>query len=1043
MFKTAAPGCRLVSQLLTSVAVIALSVGEASATSISNDRTNPVNTSTVNGGAADDITITSSGSVTTATGPSVVIDSSNSVTNNGTIATSTNTGGTGVQIWSGNSGSFTNGGAIDLLFLDSNDMAAGADNIGIEVTGTGTFTGDITIEDDSSVKVGGDNSIGILIDAAMTGDLTIAGTVYTTATGVTSIWVDDAITGNFYLEDTGTITATGEGAIAIRIEDVISGRLWLNGTVVANGAEAGSDLDPDDDVIPQATAGVAIGASLGGGFQLGGIIDESDANEDATIYTYYSDYAVLISQTIASTPGNITLSAPGGTGGDYGFTNLGSINAYTGDEGEDVTSVRIEGAGGYTTTIEGGLYNAGTISGSATEATAYGLSFGSGAITPAIVNEGTLRASASGDSTATAYALRLEAGASVTSLTNTETIYAAATAEYANAYAILDESGSLTTITNNGSIKAAVFENEDGELDDNAATVAIDLSANTTGTTVTNAEDITGDVFLGSGNDSFSLVARYDDDDDDDDDDGKTDVSTMTGVIDFGAGDDDLIIEGGGTFTGGTLKSGGTLDIALNDGEITVVDDAELAGSTMTVAGASILTVEVGADADPLAARADLANSLTFETGTSLVLKMTEYVGLTAQYILAEAPTIDIADGLDTLTASEQPYLYNATFALTPGTVDQISVTLELKTADEMGLSEQQARLYDAVLEMLSAEDSGLDEILAPISDRKEFLAAYDQLLPDTSLATTRSSLAALDARSSALGDRRTMINLKARRAVKNNTGWVQVFGGALSTDTTVTSQGLDGTYYGMIAGADTKLFGLFPVGGYLMTIGSESDHADMSDEDIRHTGLSAGAYSAFEWGPAFLQFAAGYSLNNYDSTRVFNSGSTDVDIDSNWSGSGYDAEARAGFEAKFGALVITPSLAYAFLHTEEDERTEEGGGEGLDLVYLPYEADIQRTSAELAVGWEKMLKTDVVFRPEVFAAYREILDGAEQTVSARFVGGTEVFELPATLPENTIAGGLTLGVYGRGAELKAQYEFETGDGDTTHTGALKMVMRF
>lgn len=1014
-------------------------------TVIDGNRTTPVETSTANNGAADDVLIDEDATVTVANGTALNLDSNNDLTVDGTVRITSTTGGTGALLEAGNTGDFTFSGVMDLYQDEDPDEdelgpVLGEDNTGIEVSGAGVFTGDITLEDGSVIAVGGDDSFGINILSAMTGDISVGGTIQVVGENATGINLAAPLTGDFTIQRLGSLIAAGENARGVVIGAAVTGSVWNNGSIQVSGQEPGEDYEGVDP-LPTADFAVGIGASIGEGFQNGGLVGQDAQNLSASISSTLAPYAVLISPSIAVAPADIVLSSPNVANNAFGFINLGRITANPSNDGEDVAGVRVEGFGGFTTTIADGFLNFGAIGGFAVGGgDAAGISFGAGASTPVIDNQGSIVASSSNDTISNAYGLLIEAGASVLSLKNSGSVTATATAEFANATAIRDLTGLLATIENTGTIAAAIQPQADGELDDSSRAIAIDVSAATSTVTVTSADTIRGDILFGSGDDSLSILAYTDDPDVETDDDK---VSTITGLMEFGLGADVFNIGGGGTFSGGT-DFDGTLTINVTDGMALATTGSQIFASTLATGAAGILAAEINTDTDGTTPFVVVDGTLSFASGADLSLILTQFVGVAGDYLIAEAGTITIADGLAALTENNAPWIYDATFTLNDDVTDSISASIDLKTAEQLGLNAQQALLYDAVLEIMGEEGNVLDDLLAPIGTQDEFLAAFDTLLPDTSLGSLRSTLATTEARADALSRRSTVGEVRRRNRRNENGAWTQYFGGMVTIDETAEGQGIDGQIAGQIFGFDMELFEHAPVGLFLAASGTEFDNPLVGGEGLNATSVSAGAYATVAVGPVFAQVMAGYGYTTFSGTRVIATPTATAELESEWSGTQFDTELRLGAEIMIGDVRIVPIIGYSYVSISEDGRRESGGGIGYDLVYVPLDADVSSAFAEVTVSYDAKLRNSLIFRPELWGGVREIIDGADQEVVAQFSGGTELFVLNTSpLPESQTVAGMSLGLYGHEATLRAGYEYQTGDITEHHIGTLNVVFKF
>src|ERR1051325_7370600 len=212
-------------RLFVSAAVLPLvfvSAAQAE-TKISTATTTPVKTSTIAGGAPDQITIDTGGSIApTVAGAAVTIDSSNNVVNNGTISFNNVSGATAVQINGGVTTGLTNAGGIavveDYTPTDTDNdgdldgpFAQGANRFGIRATGPAPISG--AIVNTGTIGIDGNDSGGISIETRLNGSLTVQGGV--TVTGDRGVGVRaDSVDGD--VKVLGTVTMQGEGSTAVR-----------------------------------------------------------------------------------------------------------------------------------------------------------------------------------------------------------------------------------------------------------------------------------------------------------------------------------------------------------------------------------------------------------------------------------------------------------------------------------------------------------------------------------------------------------------------------------------------------------------------------------------------------------------------------------------------------------------------------------------------------------------------------------------------------------------------------------------------------------
>jgi len=290
------------------VAPLLLFAGSAFAeTTISNTRTTGVSTSTVNGGAADDIKVTNQGKFElTAGGPAITQNSNNNVNNDGgQITTKDVDGAVGILVDTTAgpvTGNLTQGGTIthsddftpsdtDKDGDDDGDFVEGTGKYGIRAIGAGGLNGFVL--NSGSITIEGNDSFGISIETDVSGYLRSYGSISVTGDNARGISVTGDIGGGTALEQrnglyvSGSVTVRGEGAVGIDVSGDVNGAFVLQGNVTATGLrydvrpfteEARDNLDADD--LLQATAGVRVTGNVRDGVILGMPTTAADVDTD-------------------------------------------------------------------------------------------------------------------------------------------------------------------------------------------------------------------------------------------------------------------------------------------------------------------------------------------------------------------------------------------------------------------------------------------------------------------------------------------------------------------------------------------------------------------------------------------------------------------------------------------------------------------------------------------------------------------------------------------------------------------------------------------
>jgi autotransporter-like protein len=989
--------------------------GSASAqVTINDDLTTPVLTGTASNGGPADVTISSTGSVTVTTGTAVTVNSNNKFTNQGTIAVNDADNGVGILVLTPHaSGDFVNNGAVNVLedytAKDTNDdgildepFAEGTGRYGIRVMGAGPFTGLFT--NSGAVTVEGNNSFGISLESAMVGNVLNSGAVTITGNNSTAFRTTGAITGGLRFQ--GQVLATGEGAKAIDIGGDISGGLSIYSTIQATGyrittrpstPEAVAKLLPAN--MLEGGPALTIAADVNGGVFIGApptiatdAPDTVDNDKDGvpdkqegtgTILVFGQAPAVVIGKTAE----NVHLGKFGADENAYGLIVRGRVEGSGVFDGKQANGIQI-GTGDGTVDVEGGVRVVGLVRATALKADATAIRLRSGAETPTLRNEGQIVAQGASDVTSTVRAVVIDAGASLGSITNTDTIQAKMVGDKGSATAILDQSGTLTSITNNARILATVQSASDSTSAPTGQAIAIDARANTTGVTINQAaipidEDtdtapvILGDILLGSGNDAVNVRG-----------------GVITGALDFGAGSNSILIDNGATYLG-AMSTAGTLNIDVIDGRLDNLSATAVASSALHVGADGVIAFAVD-PANNKAGQINVAGNAVLDSGAKLGVNILSLPQGTATFTVINAGNLSVG-GSDGDLLATTPFLF-----VTTATSDQAAGTIDLsvrrRTAEEAGFNKAEAAAYDSIYQGLP-RDSGILAAFVNQTDRDGLLGVYDQMLPDHAGGVTR----ALSWSSEAAG--RAAADWPRGEASPGPTrGWTQEIGLGESKDRADASAY---RIYGF--GAVGGIESVSATGGAVgMTAGFTTANVNNpdtpGDDEVGLSQLSLGAYWRGVFGRfhADAQVGAGYVWANQrreliyaDTTQIVHRVAT-----SSWSG--YSLYSRAGLQYDYVAnrLSITPGVHLDYFRLFQGGYTEKGGGAGFDLDIDSKTSDVLSGTASVVVGYSFGGRTKI--RPEIEVGYRQVITGSAGATEGEFVSGG----IPFTLFGEPIEGG-------------------------------------
>ena len=1006
--------------------LVALTVAEAAAeTSISTATTAAVKTSTVASGAADSINITSAGSITLTSGTAVTMDSNHAVTNAGTITINDADNATGILVSPGTSGIVTNSGTITLTEnYTATDTDSDGDVDGAFAKGSGRnaiwvqsgagHSGDIIHS--GTISIEGNQSAGIRIDSTLTGNLSTSGSTNVIGDNSYGVVAND-VTGNVTLR--GATVATGANSIGAALLGDVTGAVKIQGSIVSTGYRSTSrptdvsKLDGDD--LLQGGSALVIAGNVTGGiiFDVPPTASDDDDEDDtdidddgltdstegtAAVVTYGSAAAVQVGSASEDTAIGVVAADSSG----YGLIVKGSVAGYGIYDGVAANGMVLGGLGG-DVTIAKGILISGSVAAVSYDSSATGLRLGSGASTGAIEVSGTVGATGSALTGTTARGLVIDAGASVDALKVSGRVVATASStEKGAAIAILDSSGTVSSLSNSGTITAS----------GGATNIAIDLSANSSGVTLTQglasatatAPSIGGDIRLGSGNDVMTVSA-----------------GTVSGAVSTGAGNDSLTLSGTSKLTGsiafgagnnsltladtasisggvdfgssaGTLTLGGTsslsgaisnagsTNVVLNGGTLNATNTGSVALASLSAGATSSIGVTINADTGAHTTY-DVAGAASFASGSQVKVNLTQVSGSEGDYVIVRAGSLS---GSPTLgTATVLPYMFKGTVA-SDAAAGTVTLSVAAKTVSDLGLTGSLARAYSAVFNALD-NDSDIANAYLGVSTGEALTANLRQMLPDHAGGTFEAVTAGSRATARILSDPNGIYRTKDGRLGF----WLQqvAFGSAKSVGSTdsydINGWGAGG---GVEYLTDLGAFG----GSFAYVHGSDSSGGSNNAVDSDQYELAA--HWRGQWGPlqAFARLSA--AMINFDGSRHFDNGDVTRTAYGKWDGQLYSATAGASYQKQIGRFSLRPAVGIDYYRLKEDGYAETGGGDAFNLTVLGRTSDETTVNGTMTAGYDfgSMDQENGWVRLELEGGRRQIIGGGLGDTTAYFKDGDE-----------------------------------------------------
>ncbi|WP_336971582.1 autotransporter outer membrane beta-barrel domain-containing protein [Sphingobium aromaticiconvertens] len=1004
--------------------LVALAAGEASAeTTISTATTTPVATATVANGVADDITISSAGSITLTSGAAVTINSNNKVSNAGTIKMTGVDNATGILAMPGTSGDIIHSGTItldeDYTATDTDSdgdvdgpFAKGSNRNGIWVQSGAAHTGALTSS--GTITIEGNQSTGIRLDGPLNGALSTSGTI--SVVGDNSYGVlANAVTGDVTLR--GSTAVAGANSVGAALMGDIGGALKIQGTIVSTGYRSTtaptdvSKLDADD--LLQGGPAVRIAGNVAGGiiFDAPPTLSETDADvdkdglPDATEGTSsITSYGAAPAVEIGAADRDISIGAVAADTSGYGLIVRGSMVGSGVYAGVNATGLSIGGLGGGVT-IAKGLDVRGAIAAASLDSNATAVRIGSGANVGAVAVSGSLGGAGSALDGTVARGLLIESGANVNSIAISGTVSAAAlSSEKGTAVAIADQSGTVTSVSNTGKITASGGKT--------GANVALDLSANSSGVTITQAlasdtaaaPSISGDVRLGSGNDQLAVSAGTIIGDvalgGGDDNVTLSGTSALTGAVNYGAGNSNLTLADSAKITGnidfgggaGTLTLGGTssltgsiansggMALVLNGGSLNATNSGTLALSSLTASSGSTIGVNIDG-ATGTNTLYDVAGAASFASGSKVQATLTQVSGSEGDYVIVRAGTLSGTPDLS--SNAVLPYMFKGTLTSNAST-GEVTLSIAEKSVADLGLNGSLARAYPAIFAALD-NDSAIADTFLSVADGATLNSALRQMLPDHAGGTFEAVTSGSRATARILSDPGGMARTQDGRLGF----WLNqiAFGSAKSVGSTAS---YDITGWGASGGAE-YLTDIGAFGASLAYIhGNDSSGGSNSAVDSDQFELAA--HWRGQWGP--LQGFARVSAATIDfgGTRRFITSAATRTAEGDWSGKLYSATAGASYEKSFGRFSLRPAIGIDYYRLKESGYAETGGGDAFNLTVDGRTSDELTANGTLTAAYDmgSLNRADGWFRVELEGGRRQIVGGSLGNTIAHFKDGDD-----------------------------------------------------
>ena len=983
-------------------------------------------------------------------------------------------GRTGILI----SGSSPFEGNVELTSTSSINIE-GTDSFGINLTNTSInqegLIGDLFTG--GAITVRGARSTAININSGITGDFTNTGTINGQGEDIKGINIEADIQGGFV--NSAGVSVTGYRSL---------GRPTISESFSSNSRE---QITAED--LFQAGSAITIRANISEGIHFDdGINDVLDDNGNQT---FDSDGNVIRS---SDTPSTVVQngSAPAILIGDtensiligsvaqisdpndplyesnlqYSFVNQGGIQSNGLYDDIDATALSINNA-----ILSQGINNTGQMTATAyvapqelTDSDGNSLTPGDGqarvivlstnTIADTLDNSGVILASSSeaidlvyNDLTnvlpsrhVLATAIDIDTTSTLNEINNTGSISSVLVGRQGTAYAIRDQSGSLSSVTNTGTIGAVgTTSDPTGNESINFTLVAIDASQNTDGFTFMQSRaiednsssnftpadpNIFGDIRLGIGNDWVGSSA-----------------GNIRGDIDFNLGDDSFYLTGGSFFQGAINNQDGLI-LGVSDNSTMALTEAEIISITSASFDSTSTFSPVLNGNDGTASTLQASGNVVFETGSTIVPTLTNVVGInqTAFTVASAGGQLTVGD-LATLSSSETPFLFNTSYDVVG---NDLVITLQLRDSSELGLDQVQSSAYAPAIQALR-NNTELGDAFANITTEREFNSAFNQVLPEFSAAARQFVLANVDG---AIGAVANHLDSVRRSPDKPGGAWLQEFAYFADRSLSGLSEQYRGAGFGISTGLDTSLGPFHAVGVNLGFASTEIEDVLGIDEPLDVITIQGGAYAGWASGSLGIETYLGGGFNDFEQNRRVRINSYSGEAQGDWSGVHINSSARIGYDIDINDKYwIRPTLSLDYLRLSEKSYTETGD-KGIALDVDKRTSESGSATAMFNLGAKFQGKRTWI-KPSIRLGYRyELINNpiktsyryANLTNSAGEIFNSDTAQLQSLLfPDSGFIIGLSVAAGSIYSSIGFDLDSEIREGFIRHTGRVVVRLLF
>lgn len=381
-------------------------------------------------------------------------------------------------------------------------------------------------------------------------------------------------------------------------------------------------------------------------------------------------------------------------------------------------------------------------------------------------------------------------------------------------------------------------------------------------------------------------------------------------------------------------------------------------------------------------------------------------------------------------------------------------------TADKLNAAGAAAGTNGAgvkALAIYSGNDAGLQALSQAVNNLTsdaDIKKAGAQLRPETTGNTAQASMGAVTQALSTIQVRTDAVRVAASETgtgvssgetLKGLGVWGQGFGSTASQGERNDVSGYDADTYGLAFGADFKVIDPLRVGlsfAYAKTNVNSTGDRSGSGQDI--DSYITNLYGTYSGKGWYADGALTYGIHKYDATRhVAIAGAAAQNLKASYDGQQVGAKAEVGVPLAVGPAVVTPLASLTYNNLKQDSYAETGGAAALQVGSSSTDSIRSGLGAKVSAKVATIGNWEV--SPNARAVWHHEFNKSSQEQTSAYVAGGSSFTTPGSdIATEHFNLGLGIDVASvRNTTISAKYDADLADKYVSHSASLQLRTEF